>query len=144
MAHYSQLQTVSDDLRDQAAQSVEALEPKIAELRIIVAAKRDETHSAEAILLDAERALAEARRRAGIDGPSPELRGRRLADLAIEVLRKSGKEQPLHYRDWFRLLEDGGYVITAKDPLATFLTSIARDERVERVGNRTGMYRITP
>ena len=35
-----------------------------------------------------------------------------------------------------------GYTVGGKDPLATFLASMSRSERVEAVGRRSGLYLI--
>jgi hypothetical protein len=40
------------------------------------------------------------------------------------------------------LVVANGYRIGGKDPVATFLTQVARVESVERVGRRSGLYRL--
>jgi hypothetical protein len=69
------------------------------------------------------------------------LGGQRLQEIAVQVLaeRKPGGE-PIHYKDWYRLLREAGYVVSGKDPQATFLSSVSRSPRVRSVGNRTGLY----
>jgi hypothetical protein len=72
-----------------------------------------------------------------------ELRGERLREVALEVLRdRAGDGNPIHYRLWFDALVESGYRVIGKEPLATFLTQISRIDRVERVGRRTGLYRL--
>ena len=74
---------------------------------------------------------------------SEELRGERLREVALEVLRdRAGDGDPIHYRAWFEALVESGYRVIGKDPLATFLTHVSRIERVERVGRRSGLYRL--
>jgi hypothetical protein len=71
------------------------------------------------------------------------LRGQRLQEIAIEVLRQQvGSGQEIHYRDWYLLLLEAGYQVGGKDPLATFLVQVHRAPHVERVGRRTGKYRL--
>jgi uncharacterized coiled-coil protein SlyX len=72
-----------------------------------------------------------------------QLRGRRLQEVAVEVLRRRVSDQrPVHYREWFAYLRAEGYEVVGRDPLATFLTQVSRAEGVERVGSRTGLYRV--
>jgi hypothetical protein len=52
--------------------------------------------------------------------------------------------QPIHYRDWFKLVLAEGRTIEGKDPLATFLTQITRSPVVLRQPERPGVYRIDP
>jgi len=71
------------------------------------------------------------------------LRGQRLREVAIEVLRKH--HQPgdaIHYRDWFKLMQAEDVAVAGRDPLATFLAQVSRSEAVEAVGRRTGRYRL--
>ena len=72
-----------------------------------------------------------------------QLRGRRLQEVAVAVLRRRVSDQrPVHYREWFAYLRAEGYEVVGRDPLATFLTQVSRAEGVERVGSRTGLYRV--
>lgn len=71
------------------------------------------------------------------------LRGQRLREVAIEVLReRHGAGEPIHYRAWFDLLRERGYAVAGKDPLATFLAQISRAKQVEPVGRRSGLYSL--
>lgn len=75
-----------------------------------------------------------------VDG---ELRGRKLQEVAVRLLRERGQpEATVHYRDWYALLVDAGVRIAGKDPLATFLTQVARADEVESVRPRSGLYRL--
>lgn len=70
-----------------------------------------------------------------------QLRGQRLQEVAVEVLRRRRGGQPTHYREWFAFLRAEGFEVAGRDPLATFLTQVSRAEGVERVGARSGLYR---
>jgi hypothetical protein len=70
------------------------------------------------------------------------LRGQRLETVAIDVLRKRGEKIEVHYRDWFDLVRDEGHLVAGKNPVNTFLSQINRSEAVEKVGRRTGLYRL--
>lgn len=72
-----------------------------------------------------------------------ELRGQRLRAIAVELLRqKKDVGEAVHYRDWYQLLLEAGVRVAGKDPLATFLTQIARAPDVESVRPRSGLYRL--
>lgn len=71
------------------------------------------------------------------------LRGRRLREIAVELLKKRKRPgEEIHYREWYELLGGAGLTIAGKDPLATFLTQIARAPGVESVRPRSGLYRL--
>lgn len=73
----------------------------------------------------------------------PRLHGRRLEEVAIEVLREDlGAGVEVHYREWFELLRARGHRVKGKAPLDTFLAQINRSSSIERVGRRTGRYRL--
>ncbi|HMJ00710.1 MAG TPA: hypothetical protein VK488_12805 [Gaiellaceae bacterium] len=72
-----------------------------------------------------------------------ELRGQRLREIAIDLLRqKKGVGSIVHYREWYELVLEEGLRVAGKDPLATFLTQIARAPAVESVRPRSGLYRL--
>jgi hypothetical protein len=74
---------------------------------------------------------------------SEELRGERLREVAVEVLRQSAASgDSIHYRAWFDALLESGFRVSGRDPLATFLTQITRIDQVESVGRRSGLYRL--
>ncbi len=74
---------------------------------------------------------------------SEELRGERLREVALDVLRRiSSSGDSVHYRVWFEALLGSGYRVSGKDPLATFLTQVSRIERVQSVGRRSGLYHL--
>jgi hypothetical protein len=75
---------------------------------------------------------------------SPRLRGQRLQEVALEILRKQwGADRDIHYREWYDLVEAEGYKVGGKDPLATFLAQVHRAPGVVRLGRRTGRYQLS-
>ena len=71
------------------------------------------------------------------------LRGRRLRDVAIQILkRRKGQTTAVHYREWYDLVVHEGHRVAGKDPVATFLTQVSRADEVEPVGRRSGLYRL--
>lgn len=77
------------------------------------------------------------------DALHEELRGQRLREVAVEVLRaKRSIGTVIHYREWFDLLSQHGLRVGGKDPMATFLTQIGKASAVESVKPRSGLYRL--
>jgi hypothetical protein len=75
---------------------------------------------------------------------SDQLRGERLREVAAEVLwRNFHAGDVVHYKQWLERVVAEGYQIGGKNPTATFLTQVARVESVERVGRRSGLYRLS-
>ena len=71
------------------------------------------------------------------------LRGQRLREVAIQVLkRRKGRRATVHYKEWYGLLVEEGLRVAGKDPVATFLTQLSRASEVEKVGQRSGLYRL--
>lgn len=78
-----------------------------------------------------------------IEELSPRLRGQRLQEVAVQVLRTNwGAGRDIHYRDWFELVRAEGHKIGGRDPLATFLAQVHRTPAVESVGRRSGRFRL--
>jgi hypothetical protein len=72
-----------------------------------------------------------------------ELRGERLRVVATDVLWRHFREgDVVHYKQWLDLVAAEGHRIGGKNPSATFLTQVARVETVERVGRRSGLYKL--
>ena len=72
-----------------------------------------------------------------------ELRGARLREVAAEIVFRHFKPgQEFHYKQWLEHVVEDGHRVGGKNPTATFLTQVARVEGIERVGRRTGVYRI--
>lgn len=121
--------------------------------RIAVLDRRVDAHRSVLQQLEAELAsdqhllreieeLTERRPQLRIERLDRELRGQRLREVAVEVLRRRGGDDAIHYREWFSLLRAEGWEIRSKNPVNSFLTEIGRTADVERVGHRTGMYRL--
>lgn len=71
------------------------------------------------------------------------LRGQRLRDVAIQILKRhKGGAVAVHYREWYELVVHEGHRVAGKDPVATFLTQVSRADEVEPVGRRSGLYRL--
>jgi hypothetical protein len=71
------------------------------------------------------------------------LRGRRLEEVALKVLTEErGPEAEVHYREWFELLRQKGFLVAGKEPVNTFLAQINRSGAIEKVGHRSGRYRL--
>ena len=71
------------------------------------------------------------------------LRGQRLRDVAIQILKShKGESTAVHYKEWYELVVHQGHRVAGKDPVATFLTQVSRAPEVESVGRRSGLYRL--
>jgi chromosome segregation ATPase len=70
------------------------------------------------------------------------LRGAQVRETAVRVLAAAGQvDQAVHYRTWFDLLRQRGFLPAGKDPLATFLTQIGRSPVVQR-STEPGVYSL--
>ena len=70
------------------------------------------------------------------------LRGPAIRAAAVKVLLAHPRRpEALHYRHWFVLLEQAGYAVAGKDPLAVFLTQLSRSPLVRR-GTQGGVYEL--
>lgn len=87
--------------------------------------------------------LLEVEDQLSITGLTEELRGERLRQVASDIVfRNFEPGETFHYKQWLELVVREGHRIGGKNPAATFLTQAARIEQVERVGRRTGLYRL--
>lgn len=78
-----------------------------------------------------------------IEDLGTEIRGQRLREVAIEVLRqRRGPGTVIHYLEWFDLVSGEGIRVGGKNPSATFLTQIRKLPQVESVRPRSGLYRL--
>jgi hypothetical protein len=79
----------------------------------------------------------------GGPGAPDGLKGAAIRSAAIAVLlaRPTGAETPIHYKEWFRALEEAGHRVAGKDPLAVFLTQISRSPVVRRTPE-SGIYEL--
>ena len=136
----------SDHILDRERQD---LSQRVYELRQRCAMHREMLEHLEQQLAHEERLLheieelADRRPQLRLERLDRQLRGRRLQEVAVEVLRRRvGNDQAVHYREWFALLRAEGYEIRGRDPVNSFLTGIGRAPNVERVGSRSGLYRV--
>jgi hypothetical protein len=128
--------------REAAARRVEELRTESKALRSLAEQVDEELRRSSQSLQHAEELLGIAPQ-VPIDALNGELRGRRLREVAIELLRmRKGDEAEIHYREWFELLRAHGVRVGGKDPAATFLAQIAGASDVESVRPRSGLYRL--
>jgi hypothetical protein len=137
------------DLGRELIQEYQRLAAQVAQQRERAHGLRHLAEHAEAQADRDERVLADVAAVVGlspqlrIEDIDPRLRGPRLEEIAVQVLRAAGlQDGTIHYREWFALLRCAGYYVGGKDPLATFLAQINRSSDVERIGQRTGKYRL--
>jgi hypothetical protein len=103
--------------------------------RLTGAARRDHVPDGEA-----ERLAGRAGEHSD-DAPTV-LRGPAIRREAVRVLlAHPDRPEALHYRDWFTLLQDAGFHVAGKDPLATFLTQLSRSPAV-RKSTQAGVYEL--
>lgn len=127
---------------EQLAVRLVEVRERIEHFETLAAEARGEAESLARLMRDLEEMLGIASQIAMCE-LDEELRGERLRDVALAVLReKVADGTPIHYRDWFEALREAGYRVVGRDPLASFLTQISRIDRVEKVGRRSGLYRL--
>jgi hypothetical protein len=125
------------------ARRIEAQADQAERLRKLADRIDEQTQRDRSLLAELEQALGRAVQ-LSIDDLDGRLRGQRLLEVAIKLLEeKLGRGHEIHYREWFQLLQEHGYRVGGKDPLATFLAQINRSEAVESLGKRTGRYRLS-
>jgi hypothetical protein len=72
----------------------------------------------------------------------PILRGPQIREVAVRVLIEQPEHiDALHYRRWYELVEQAGYRVAGKDPLAVFLTQVTRSP-VVRKATQPGVYEV--
>lgn len=142
-------ETLSDDFLSAAVRQRETLQRSIQRLRNEAEALRAQAEELERKATVDERLLRELEDilelapQLRVDLQTEELRGQRLREVAIEILRNElGAGESIHYREWFRLVRAAGHRVAGQDPMATFLTQVSRSEAVESVGSRSGRYRL--
>jgi hypothetical protein len=70
------------------------------------------------------------------------LRGPAIREAAVQVLIAQPEHiEALHYRRWYELLEQAGYAVAGKDPVAVFLTQVTRSP-VVRKATEPGTYEV--
>lgn len=122
---------------------------RVAELRRQSQSLHQIVDEVDAELRDAERLLRQMDEVLGfepqlpLDWLSEELTGRRLREVAVQVLRaRRDAGSVIHYTEWFDLVAEAGVKVGGKDPVATFLTQITKAAGVEPVRPRSGLYRL--
>lgn len=111
-------------------------------LQALVAEVNAELAAAERLLRQMDEVLG-LEPQLPLDALSDELRGRRLRDVAVQVLRaQRAAGAVIHYTEWFDMVAEAGVRVGGKNPVATFLTQIAKAEDVESVRPRSGLYRL--
>lgn len=140
---------LSEHLREAVEREREVVVDRLAALR----AQADRLH---AVVAEVDRDVEETARllrhidemlglapQLSLEALHGQLRGQRLREIAVDLLRqKKGVGSVVHYREWYELLLEAGLRVAGKDPLATFLTQIARAPGVESVRPRSGLYRL--
>jgi hypothetical protein len=128
--------------RDLLAERLVEAQERIEHFEALVAEVRDEAEALAARIRGIEEVAGLAPQMA-ICNINEELRGERLREVAVDVLRQlAASGDPIHYRAWFDELVESGFRVTGRDPLATFLTQVRRIDQVESVGRRSGLYRL--
>lgn len=144
-AYYTRLQA-AENPAELAAAVAFALDPMLTQARDDREQLRIRLQEADDRVLALERLAVAAE--AVVLGVGPDdatvgtvVAGSSIAEAAVAVARHEGRHE-LAYREWFALFRRHGYVIESSDPLAVFLTALTRSPLVERVGERSGIYRI--
>lgn len=119
---------------------VEAQREQADRLRALADALEERTRRDEHLLEELAGALGIANQ-LRIEELSPRLRGQRLQEVAVEVLKDEwGANREIHYRAWYDLLIAQGHKVGGKDPIATFLAQVHRAPGIVSVGRRSGKY----
>jgi hypothetical protein len=128
--------------RDVLADRVAMQREQLDRLRLIAESLEERLSHDEYLLGELEGVLGIAAQ-LRLEALDERLRGQRLEEVAIAVLREEhGADAVVHYRDWFQLLRARGHHVAGKNPVGTFLAQISRSQAIERVGRRTGRYRL--
>jgi hypothetical protein len=70
------------------------------------------------------------------------LRGPGIRETAVRVvIAQPQRIEALHYRRWYDLLQEAGYAVAGKDPIAVFLTQVSRSP-VVRKATKPGVYEV--
>jgi hypothetical protein len=70
------------------------------------------------------------------------LRGPAIRQTAVRALvEQYPPVEAIHYRDWYRLLQEHGYAVAGKKPLAVFLSQVSRSP-VMRKSTAAGVYAL--
>jgi hypothetical protein len=128
--------------REVVSQRLAGLQDQAARVRAVADALEADAAETARLLRNIDEMLGLAPQ-LSLDGLHGELRGQKLQQIAVELLRqRRGAGAVVHYREWFDLLLHAGIKVGGRDPLATFLTQIGRAPGVESVRPRSGLYRL--
>jgi hypothetical protein len=137
-AHADSIETEYASLLNQVIEQRERAD----RLRVL-AERLDENAARDEHLLGELSALLGCDAQLRLEDLDPRLRGQRLRDVAVEILhREVGPGQPIHYKEWYGLLEAAGHKVGGRDPLATFLAQIHRAAEVKSIGQRSGRFQL--
>ena len=125
-----------------AAARVEELKRESEALHSLATHVDEELRKSTRVLQDAEEMLGLAAQ-VPFDALHGELRGRRLREVAVELLRdRKGEDAEIHYRELLALLQARGVRVGGKNPAATLLTQLVNAPDVESVRPRSGLYKV--
>ncbi len=143
VVHLSEhVQQVVEEEREVVAARLEALRAQSTRLHELVARIDADVEEAARMLRGMDEMLGRSPQ-LSLEALHGELRGKRLREIAVELLREErGDGAVVHYREWYDLLLEAGVRVAGRDPLATFLTQIARAPDVVSVRPRSGLYRL--
>jgi hypothetical protein len=128
--------------REAVVARVDDLQRQSATLHVVVDQVDTDLEGAERLLRQMDELLGLAPQLA-LEALNGELRGQRLREIAVQLLReRKGIGAEIHYTDWFELLTKAGVRVGGKAPMATFLTQIGKAPEVESVRPRSGLYRL--
>jgi hypothetical protein len=138
-------QTVNEQLLEEARTltlRIEAQTEQVERLRILAEKIERKTEEDRDALRDLQGVLGEASQ-LRIDDLDKRLGGQRLERVAIRLLKDRPEPmEEIHYREWFDLIREAGYKVSGQNPLGTFLAQLNRSDAIERVGHRSGRYRL--
>ncbi len=143
VVHLSEhVQQVVEEEREVVAARLEAFRAQSTRLHELVARIDADVEEAARMLRGMDEMLGRSPQ-LSLEALHGELRGKRLREIAVELLREErGDGAVVHYREWYDLLLEAGVRVAGRDPLATFLTQIARAPDVVSVRPRSGLYRL--
>lgn len=143
------VEQLSEHILEQVRREHPVIAARVAELREqsqrlhALTERADEEFSEAARMLRGIEEMLGLAPQLSLDAFSGDLRGRRLREIAVEVLRQRRKPgEIVHYREWYELVVAAGIRVAGRDPLATFLTQISQAPEVRSVRPRSGLYRL--
>jgi hypothetical protein len=144
VATTSDLATCSDRVlseeRGALVERIEQLQQRVELHRSVFEQLAEQLANDQRLLREIEE-LQDRRPQIRLERLDRELKGRRLQDVAVEVLRRrAGNDAVVHYREWFSMLRAEGFEVGGRNPINTFLTNVNRSTSVRRVGERSGLY----